>query len=393
MTRKDGLVDFGHTEEQVLIAESARKLVDGLGPAAVRAPFDPGVWRELAAQGFLSVALPERFGGVGGAAELAIICRAFGAGALREPYVGAGVFPAQLVVHAGSEAQLAVLLPAIAAGERILSVAYLDAPEAPGPTTYRRDGGAYVLQGRKCLALGAPAADQLIVSASRADSPEGAGLSLFLVDRQASGLHLTDTPLVDGGSCAEVWLEAVRVPEEALLGREGAAADALAAALRFATLGCCSQTAGAMGEALRITADYLKVRKQFGVTLSSFQVLRHRIADMTIDCQMAEAAILKMVASFEAPEQHDPDLALSLGKVMLSEAGHRVCSQAIQLHGGVGLTEECTVGHYFRHVTLNSALFGGPADHLARYGAQLTERGLAEAASPEPTAGEPSHAG
>jgi alkylation response protein AidB-like acyl-CoA dehydrogenase len=379
-------MDFRYTEEQVVISESARKFVNDQSRRTTAGDFDRELWNGLADLGFLCVGLPERFGGVGGPAELSIVCRAFGAGPLREPFVGAGVFPAQIVAEAGTEEQQAELLPAIAMGRRVVSVAYLDSPEAlragRGRTSYRKQGSAYLLSGRKCLALAAPFADRLIVSAIPAGSEDDEALSLFLIDRSNPGLRLKPVPLIDGVACAEVYLADALVSQESLIGRERGAARPLSAALRFATLGACSQTAGAMSKALQIASDYIKVRKQFGAALSSFQVLRHKVADMAIDCEMADAAILKMIASFQVPEQHDPELATAMAKVMLDEAGHRVCGQAIQLHGGIGMTEECDIGRYFRHVTLNKALFGAPSSHLERYMNLVASRAAARSEAP-----------
>jgi alkylation response protein AidB-like acyl-CoA dehydrogenase len=388
-------VDFGYTEEQVVIAESARKFVEDRGRRKTAGDLDRDVWNGLADYGFLSVGLPERFGGIGGPVELSIVCRAFGAGPLVEPFVGAGILPAQILAEAGTEEQKSALLPAIALGRRVVSVAYRDSPEGHGgkhgPTSYRKQGDSYVLNGRKCLALGAPFADQLIVSAVPAGARDDDGLSLFLIDIRHRNLRLEPVPLVDGVACAEVYLDDVSVGEERIIGREHGGAAALRAGLRYAMLACCSQTAGAMRKALQIASDYIKVRKQFGAALSSFQVLRHKVADMAIDCEMADAAVLKMIASFQVPEQHDPDLASAMAKVLVDEAGPRVCGQAIQLHGGIGMTEECDVGRYFRHVTLNKALFGGPAGHLKRYMNLLSARVEAESASGVRLSGAGSH--
>jgi alkylation response protein AidB-like acyl-CoA dehydrogenase len=375
-------VNLGYTEEQIVISESARKFVEGPRRRRAAGELDRDAWNSLADYGFLSVGLPEQFGGLGGPAELSIVCRAFGAGPLPEPFVGAGVFPAQILVEAGTEAQKAALLPAIALGRRIIAVAYRDATDASGgPTSYRKAGADFVLSGRKCLALGGPFADQLIVSAVPAGARDGDNHSLFLIDRGHRNLRLSPVPLVDGVDCAEILLDGVSIGEDRLIGQELGGSAALRAAHRYAVLATCSQTAGAMSKALQIAADYIKVRRQFGAALSSFQVLRHKVADMAIDCEMADAALLKMIASFQAPGQHDPDLASAMAKVMVDEAGHRVCGQAIQLHGGIGMTEECDVGRYFRHVTLNKALFGGPTGHLERYMTLLSARVESEYAS------------
>jgi alkylation response protein AidB-like acyl-CoA dehydrogenase len=368
-------MDFGLTEEQVLIRESARRFTEE--HASPQAVFDRGAWSTLAELGFLSLGLPERFGGVGGPVELSLVCREFGRGPLPQPYVGAAVFAARLIIEAGSEAQQHDTLTALSEGTRIISVAYRDSTEAiaRGPTTFRREGSGFVLDGQKRLAIAAPVADQLIVTAAPArPEDDRTGPSLFLVDTGTAGVRVVPVPLVDGGWCGEVYFDEVRLGAESLLGQEGEGAETLKAGLRYAILGSASQTAGAMERALHLASGYLRTRRQFGAPLSSFQALRHKIADMTIDCEMADAAILKMIASFQSPGQHDPEEACALAKAILDEAGHRVCSQAIQIHGGMGMTEECGVGQYFRLVTLNKALFGSTTSHVEHYTNLLSAR-------------------
>lgn len=363
---------FGLTDEQAMVQDSARRYAaERAAPTPDVQGVDPANWKELADQGFLILGLPEEQGGLGGAVEISVVCQEFGRGPVTTPYVGAGIFPAQLVLAAGSDAQKDAWLPAIAAGELIVAVAYREAgnPGRRAPRTMaRRDGADYVLSGQKSLVIAGTAADRLIVSARLGD---GQGTTLFLVDAKAAGVKIIPTPLVDGSWAAEIHLEDVVVPASDMLGGEGQGDAPLGVALRYALLGASSEIVGMMNRSLEIAADYIKVRKQFGSALADFQVLRHRIADMTIDCEMADAAVLKMVASFENPGEHDPVKSAALAKALLDELGHRVCSQGIQLHGGMGLTEECEIGRFYTRYTAVKAMFGSPAEYMAEYAALL----------------------
>lgn len=373
-------MDFELTEEQALIRETARRFVqDYNGRRSFPAGFDRAIWTSLAERGFLAIGLPERHGGMGGVVELALVCQEFGHGPVLEPFLAAALFPGQLIAAAGRPVQQENLLPDIASGKRIMGVAYREPvrPEdlTPRLTRARRDGAAYILSGRKTLVSGGNEADSFIVTAlAEGTAGEDAGLTLFMVSRRLDGVRIMPAPLADGSWSVDIDLDGVRLTEADILGSPGEGMAALVQALRYAILGNCAITCGAMTAALDQAAHYLTVRKQFGLLLSEFQVLRHKIADMAIDCEMAEAAILKMIASFQDPDRHDPALAVAGAKVLLDELGHRVCGQAIQIHGGMGMTEECGIGRYFARCLLNKALFGTPLDHMAHYVELLKER-------------------
>lgn len=374
-------MDFELTEEQALIRETARRFVqDYDGRRSSRAGFNPAVWASLAELGFLAIGLPERHGGMGGAVELALVCQEFGRGPVLEPYLGAAIFSGQLIAAAGRPEQQESLLRGIVSGERIMAVAYREpvTPEdlTPRLTRARVDGAAYVLSGRKTLVPGSNEADSFIVTALDGDGAAGedAGLTLFMLSRRMDGVRVMPAPLVDGSWSVDIELDEVRLADTDILGSPGDGLAPLVQALRYAVLGNCAVTCGAMMAALDQAAHYLTVRKQFGLLLSEFQVLRHKIADMAIDCETAEAAILKMIASFQDPDRHDPALAVAGAKVLLDELGHRVCGQAIQIHGGMGMTEECGIGRYFARCLLNKTLFGMPLDHMAQYVALLKKQ-------------------
>jgi alkylation response protein AidB-like acyl-CoA dehydrogenase len=267
-----------------------------------------------------------------------------------------------------------VLFPKIASGQTIISVAYREPTDVEcniRSTFVRRDQDGYVLNGRKSLVIAAPAADTLIVSASDPSVRAAHAVSLFLVDAARAGVSVRALPMVDGSICGEVYFENVRLPMQSLVGGEGEGDLALQAGLRYAILGVCAEMSGLAAGALDITAGYLKTRKQFGAPLASFQALRHKIAHMAIDCEMAKSAVLKLIASFQAPDQHNPTMTLALAKFILGEIGHRVCSQAIQLHGAVGLTKEYAIGRYFARATVIRSLYGSASYYLARYAKHL----------------------
>jgi len=374
-------MDFNLTDEQRMIQESACRFVSehyashrahGEGSSAAR-------WRALGELGFLSIGQPEEFGGIGDAVEIAVVCQEFGRGPVLEPYIGTALFAAQIIARAGEPEKARELLAAIASGERIVSVAYRDADVAGEvgsvATLAHCVGDEFILTGRKSLVLAAPEADLLIVSALAEGRDDWMGdLTWFLVDPAQDGVTIKPLRLVDGSWCGEVWLDHAKVSASRVLGSAHKGLDALQQALRYATLGACSEVSGLCMAALDITSEYIKTRKQFGNTLSSFQALRHKIADMAIDCEMAKAAVHKLVASFQAPELHDPEMTQSLAKFVLDEIGQRVCSQAIQLHGAMGLTEECTIGRYYARATLIRSLYGATSSHLTNYAKLLSAR-------------------
>ncbi|MFZ0500937.1 MAG: acyl-CoA dehydrogenase family protein [Steroidobacteraceae bacterium] len=376
-------MELSLSEEQELIRDSARKFVAGTplaneptvggGDGSARA----ALWRELASHGFLAIGLPPEYGGLGGAAELAIVCREFGKHPLRAPYVSSAVFPGQLLAAGGSAEQKSALLPKIIRGELTAAVAYcepdgqLDAAQPTASAT--RHGLDYVLNGRKCLVLNGGEAELLMVSARIDDGDLADNCALFLLERAQAGVSLVELPLLDGTRCADVNLKDVRVTRSSLVGMEGNGSASLRHALRYATLAACSEIAGAVSQALQVTVSHVRNRKQFGVALADFQAVRAKLADMAMDCEMAWAAVCTQIASFDDPGQHDPQMTAAMAKVVVDDIGQRVCGQAIQLHGAMGITEECGVGRYYKLAVLTRALYGSSPSRLLEY-----SRGLAQ---------------
>ena len=352
-------MDFDLSEEQRLMRESAAKF-------ATQQSGMQG-WQALGEAGFLALGLPEDYGGFGGPVEIALVAEEFGRHLLKQPFAGTGIFAGQLMARAGTIAQRDRLLALMATGAILGAVASTDAEGEA--VVARRDADGFILSGRKLMVLGGTQADLFIVSARE----DGSGRRLFFtVDRDGPGVNVIPTPMVDGSSCADLKLDAVSVGPDALMAADGDAA--FDEALRYAMVCVCAEMVGMAEAATAASIDYLKNRQQFGTTLSSFQVLRHRIADMAMDCQMARSALHKLLASFEDGLSHDPAMATALAKAMIEEIGVRVTSEAIQLHGAMGMTEECGVGQFYRRAILIQSLFGSAMTHLEHYSAALAER-------------------
>ena len=327
----------------------------------------------MAELGWLGVNAPEACGGTGaGPVETMVLMEAFGTGLALEPYLPSVVLGANLVAMAGSEAQKQAILPALVAGELKLAFAWVEAQSGYDlfdveTTAARRDGG-YVINGTKGVVLGAATADRLIVSArTGAGSRDRDGIGLFLVDRGADGVRLRGYRTVDGLRAAEVEFEDVTVGGDSVLGDPRNALPVIEAVSERAIAALCAEAVGVMDVIVRSTAEYLKTREQFGRPIGSFQVLQHQFTDMLMASE--EARSMMHVATLRLGER-DGGLrakALSGAKHLVGRHGRLIGQRAIQIHGGMGMTEEMAVGHYFKRLTMIDVLFGDEAYHLRRY--------------------------
>jgi len=373
-------MDFGLTQEQRILSDMVgRFLADRYRfearRAILRSPegWSREVWASLAELGLLGLQVPEEHGGMAPAAvETLLTMTAFGKALVVEPYLSSAILGTALVRELGSAAQREELLPAMAAGERIAIPAHGE----PGTrhdlervaVTAARKGGGWVLRGQKAVVPHAPAADLLLVSArtgGRTDEP--AGISLFAVRRDAPGLELTAYRTLDGQAAADLALADVTVPASALLGPEGGAFGALSAVWDLGVAALCAEAVGALQAILDGTIEYVKTRKQFGQPIGKFQALQHRMADMLIHVEQARS--MAYLASMRAGE---PDVrargrALSAAKVVVGQACRFVGQQAVQLHGGMGVTDELVVSHHFRRLTAIELSMGDTEHHLERF--------------------------
>ena len=370
-------MNFDHSEEQQQLADSVRRyLANNYSFEQRKAIVDSAtglseaVWTTFAQMGLCAIALPEADGGFGGGAvDLMATMEAFGEALVVEPLLDNVALAGRLVARAGSAAQRAALLPGLIDGSRRLAFAGLEPGRrydlAPQDTTARAAGGGWLLDGEKCVVIGAAAAATLLVSARTA-----AGVSLFIVDPAAAGVALNPSRGVDGMRAADVKLTGVALAADALLGTDGGAMPHIEEASDFATALLCADAVGAMKSANDATLDYMKQRKQFGVPIASFQVLQHRMVEMYISTEQARSmAILAASTVDSAGDPVERARAVSAAKVKIADAARQVSQESVQLHGGMGMTEELKVSHTFRRLTMIAQRFGDADHHLERYAA------------------------
>jgi alkylation response protein AidB-like acyl-CoA dehydrogenase len=372
-------MDIQFTEEQELLCSSVQRLLRDRYDFDARRKivaseegWSRKQWEAFAELGLFAAPFPEDVGGLGGGPlSTMIVMQEFGRHLVVEPFVETIVLAGGLIEHAGSEEQKRAFIPDIIVGTKIWALAWTERGSrfdfADVATTARREGKDYVLTGEKTAVVAAPWADYLIVSA-RTGGHRGdrGGVGLFVVDRRAANLHLQSFKTIDGRRAAEISLRDVRGQ---LLGTEGEGVAALEACRDRAIGALCAEAVGAMAELNAATLEYSKTRKQFGVTLGTFQVLQHRMVDMFIAHQEALSLMQHLNLSLDANEVRVSRLA-SGAKSKIGYAGRFVADQAVQLHGGMGMTDELKVGHYFKRISSINIQFGDPAYHVLRY-AQL----------------------
>ncbi|GAC1340561.1 MAG: acyl-CoA dehydrogenase [Myxococcales bacterium] len=369
-------MDFNLSKEQELLEGSVQRFMAKeysfeARKAILRSPagMSRDVWSKLAELGLLGLQVPEEQGGVGaGPIETMLTMSAFGRGLLVEPYLQSAVLATALIRELGSDAQKEKLLPALAAGELIAVPAHGEAGARYDlgrvEATAARAGDGFVLSGRKAVVVHAESADLLLVSARLGG---GAGLSLFLVPRDAAGLTLHAYPTLDGQRAADVGLREVRVGRDALLGPEGGALPALEAVWDLGLAALCAEAVGALQAAFDATLEYTKTRKQFGVPIAKFQALQHRMADMLMHVEQARS--MSTLAAVRCTDK-DPRArarALSAAKVLIGQACRFVGQQAVQLHGGMGMTDELMVSHHFKRLAVIELSLGDTEHHLERF--------------------------
>jgi alkylation response protein AidB-like acyl-CoA dehydrogenase len=334
--------------------------------------FGRSEWARYAELGWLGVAVPESAGGSGGGmTELGIVMAGAGRHMLLEPLLGTIVLGAGAIEAAGTPAQRKTLLPQIAAGKQLMAFCHAE----PGAGYARNwvhavamaDGRDFLIDGEKSFALGAHAADTLIVSA-RLGSQKGP-VRLFLVPRTATGVWVNVAPALDGRRGATVSLTGCKVAADAKLGDGDA--DMLGMIDRVIDRGAiavCAEACGAMAAVTQTTIAYLKTRQQFGQPLSKFQVLQHRLVDMSVSCEEARAVVH---AALQALDDNAPNAqrAVWTAKVQTARSARFVGGQGIQLHGGMGMTDELAAGHYYKRLTLCETLFGDGEWYLKQIGA------------------------
>lgn len=360
-------MDFDLNSEQRMLQDSVRRFVDRTYSFEARAALlksgrngSAANWEAFADNGWLMASIPEEYGGIGGTLlETSIIAQEMGRALVVEPYLGCAVLAAQTIMAGGTQAQRQRLLPQIADGKLRIALAYSEPASRgmPEPVSLvaARSGSAYVLNGRKSLVLGASEAGAFIVSAQIAGAQ---GVTLLLVDADAPGLTRQPLPLHDGTWVEELSFDGVRVDAGAVMGEPGHGLPALQSGLAAGTVAICAELIGVMEKTIEITADYLKTRQQFGVPIGSFQALQHRMADMAAEMEVARSMLHVALASMVNDDAPTRNRQIAAAKMLIGRAAKFVCGQGIQLHGGIGMTEEYAVGHYYKRAVVADLLLG-----------------------------------
>jgi alkylation response protein AidB-like acyl-CoA dehydrogenase len=373
-------MDFTFSDEQQMLRDSLQKYVAKdygfearKGIIGSAQGFSDKVWAQFADMGILGVAFDEACGGFGGSAvDTMLVMTELGRGIVVEPYFSTVVLGGSLVDLAGSEAQKQAILSEVTQGKLLLAAALGE----PGSrfelnsveTTARRDGAGFVLDGHKAVVLHGASADKLIVSARTAGAArEARGITLFLVERKAAGVQATAYRTIDGMRAAEIKFANVKVGADSVLGEVDNALPLLERGADFAVSALCAEAVGAMEALNAATLEYLKTRQQFGRPIGSFQALQHRAVDMMIHCEQSRSLALLASVKVQSDDPQERKRAVSAAKIQVGRSGRLVGQEAIQLHGGMGVSNELAAGHYAKRLAMINLTLGDVDYHSERF--------------------------
>ncbi|HSP25789.1 MAG TPA: acyl-CoA dehydrogenase [Saliniramus sp.] len=372
-------MDFDFNDEQRMLKDSVEKLLQGRYDFDARRKFSASpegfsreIWAAFAEMGLLALPFSEDDGGLGaGPVETMITMEAFGRALVVEPYLPSVILCGGLLRHAGSEAQRAEHIPAIAAGERLFAFAHAERQARYDhfdvAVAAQRDGDGYVIHGEKGLVLSGDSADWLVVSArTSGERRDTRGISLFLVEANAPGITRRGYATQDGARAAEVSFENVRVSKDALLGPLDEALPLIERVTDEAIAALCAEAVGVMEDMHGATVEYLKVRNQFGTHIGAFQVLQHAAADMFIALEQGRSMAMYATMMAREDDANERARAVAAAKVQIGRSCKFVGENTVQLHGGVAVTMEYKVAHAFKRATMIDKLFGDADHHLAR---------------------------
>ena len=374
-------MDFSFSDEQALLQESVSRFITndyGFDARQKNSRSELGYsvenWKTFAELGWLGVPFAESVGGFGGGAvELMLMMEEFGKGLVVEPYVSTVVACGTALNVAGSEQQQAEHIPSIVDGSKLWALAFAEPQSrfnlADLITSAKKDSGKYLLNGYKAVVVGGPNADFFIVSVrTSGEQRDREGVSLFIIPSDAPGVSTRDYPTVDGQRASELTLDNVELDESSLLGQEDHGLSVLEQATDLATLAVGSEAVGCMEVLYKDTVEYCKNREQFGQPIGKFQVLQHRMVDMFMEHEQSKS--LMFMAAMRWDEGYGPEAqkAVSAFKVQVGKSGKFVGQGAVQLHGGMGMTDELNIGHYFKRLTIIDTMFGNVDHHLRRFG-------------------------
>ncbi len=372
-------MDFDLSEEQRLLKDS----VDGLLAdsydfdqrkkyAKENGGWSKTVWNKLAEQGLLGLPFSEEDGGFGaGAVETALVMESLGKALVVEPYLATVVLGGGFLRHGASAEQKAAHIPSIIDGSKTLAFAQLEKNSrydlADVTTTAKKKGAGWVIDGEKFVVLHGETADTLIVSArTKGSQRDRSGIGVFLVPANAKGVTVKGYPTQDGLRAADIRFEGVEVGADAAIGDPENGLPLIERVVDEARIAMCAEAVGAMDESLKSTVEYLKTRKQFGVAIGQFQTLQHRAADMFVALEQARSMSIFATMASDFEDAKERSKAVAAAKVQIGKSLKFVGQQAIQLHGGVGMSMELKIGHYFKRLTMIESTFGDTDYHLRR---------------------------
>lgn len=373
-------MDFSFSDEQSMLQDSVQRFIQNDYSFEHRQKllasdegFSRDNWAAFAELGWLALPFSEADGGFGGTAvETMIMMEEFGKGLIVEPYLSSIVMAASLIARAGTDEQKESWLQPILQGEKLAALAFIE-PQArfnlaDVKTAAVSGEGGFCINGFKGVVLGGPSADFLIVPARTSGSQtDEQGITLFLVDAQNEGIHRRNYPTIDGFRASEVTIKDVEVSSDAVLGEIDSGLESLQFAIDQAIMAVGAEATGAMEVLYKSTVEFCKTREQFGQPIGKFQVLQHRMVDMFIEHEQTKS--LAYMAAMRLAENYDDESRKSLAalKVQAGRGGKFVGQNAVQLHGGMGMTNELNIGHYFKRLTAIDTLFGNSDFHLKRY--------------------------
>jgi alkylation response protein AidB-like acyl-CoA dehydrogenase len=373
-------MDFNFTEEQQLLQDSIGKYLEKnysfetrRGIIAGREGISPLVWEGFASLGLLGVPIPPEYDGFGGSAvDTMIVMEALGKHLVVEPYLPTVILGASVIVLGGTEAQRRILLPSIVKGSMKLGLA-IGEPKSRYSlshieTTARLEGNQWVINGRKSVVLHGAAADLLIIAARTSGNVDDQhGISLFFVNPTEPGISGQDFPTYDGMRAVEAQFENLHVNTDSLIGVVDQAYPLIELVIDRGIAALCAEAVGCMTALNAATLEYLKTRQQFGVPIGRFQALQHRMVDMLMYQEQARSMACLAAVRVDSPDAVERRRAVSAAKELIGRAGRFIGQQAVQLHGGMGMTDELSVGHYFKRLTAIDTTFGDSDHHLSRF--------------------------
>jgi len=374
-------MDFSFSEEQELLRDSVVRFVrenytfDKRHALALSDQgFSTDNWKLFAELGWLALPFSEEDGGLdGSAADTMIIMEELGKGLVLEPFLATIVLAGGVLRRAASPAQREAILPGVIDGETQLALAYVEGQGrynlADVTTTAKAEGDGYIIDGHKGVVLNGPAANTLIVSArTSGEQRDGDGITLFVVDAGAPGVTRRDYPTQDGGRASDIEFSGVKVSADAVVGQVGSGLKVLEDSIDEAIVAIGSEAVGAMTALHRATVEYASTRVQFGVPIGKFQVLQHRMVEMFMECEQSKSLLYRAAMTMDNTGAETARTVSAL-KVQVGKSGRFVGQQAVQVHGGMGMTDELNVGHYFKRLTMINTLFGNIDHHMRRFAA------------------------